>query len=193
VTKTQYYCAATLDGYIADRDDGIEWLTGYEGSYDGPEAEGAPMGEGGSYESFYADVGALVSGSVTYEWVLEHMGGDSWPYEGKPWFVLSSRDLPVPGGEGIDVRVVSGDIEDMHGEMLEAAGGRNLWVVGGGNLASQFADAGLLDEVIVTVVPVVLGEGKPLFERALPGGPMQLTETHVYGTGMVGLTYEIKR
>jgi dihydrofolate reductase len=77
--------------------------------------------------------------------------------------------------------------------MLAAAGDRNLWIVGGGNVASQFADVGLLDEVLVTVVPVVLGSGKPLFDRRVPSGPLQLTGTTVFETGMVELRYEIKR
>jgi dihydrofolate reductase len=65
--------------------------------------------------------------------------------------------------------------------------------VGGGNVASQFADAGLLDELLVTVVPVVLGTGKPLFDRRLPGGAMQLTGTRTFDTGMVELRYEVAR
>jgi len=77
--------------------------------------------------------------------------------------------------------------------MMDSAGERHLWVVGGGNVASQFADEGLLDEVIATVVPVVLGTGKPLFDRRLPGDPMQLTGTRAFGSGMVELRYEIKR
>ena len=75
------------------------------------------------------------------------------------------------GGEEVDVRIVNAKVPDLHDEMLAAAGERNLWVVGGGNVASQFADAGLLDELLVTVVPVVLGEGKPLFDRRLAGRP----------------------
>lgn len=192
MARTQYYCAATLDGYIADADDGIEWLTRYEGSYVGKDAQPGPMNEGGSYERFYGGVGALVSGSTTYEFVLDHVGeGGDWPYAGKPYRVLSSRDLRVPDGE--DVRVTDADVPDLHGEMLEAAAGKNVWVVGGGNVASQFADVGLLDEVLLTVVPVVLGEGKPLFDRPLPGGPLQLTGTRVHETGMVELRYEVKR
>ena len=77
--------------------------------------------------------------------------------------------------------------------MIAAAGERDLWVVGGGNVASQFADRGLLDEVLVTVVPVVLGKGKPLFDRRVPGGPMQLAGTRTFDTGMVELRYEIVR
>ena len=75
--------------------------------------------------------------------------------------------------------------------MIESAGDRNLWVVGGGNVASQFADEGLLDEVIATVVPVVLGTGKPLFDRRLPDGPMRLAGTRTFDTGMVELRYDI--
>jgi dihydrofolate reductase len=193
VSRTQYYCAATLDGYIADADDGIDWLTGYEGSFEGG-ADGGPMTERGSYERFYADVGALVSGSVTYEFILGHIeGGGSWPYAGKPYWVLSSRELPVAEGEGVDVRIENAAVRELHEQMVASAGDRNLWIVGGGNVASQFADAGLLDDVLVTVVPVVLGEGKPLFDRGLPGGPLQLTAVSPHGNGMVGLSYRVSR
>ena len=187
MSRTQYYCAASLDGYIAETDDSIDWLTGYQGSYDGPEAESAKMA---GYNDFYEGVGALVSGSTTYEWVLKEV--DEWPYKGKPCWVLSSRDLPLPEGDGVDVRVTRGDVADLAGEMLASAGDRNLWIVGGGPVASQFADEGLLDELIVTLVPVVLGEGKPLFGRRLPRGPMQLAGTRVFDSGMVQLTYAIK-
>jgi dihydrofolate reductase len=191
MSRVQYYCAATLDGFIADADDGIEWLTGYQGSYSREGTEPGPMSEGGSYEAFYADVGALVSGSVTYEFVLEHISrGGAWPYAGKPCWVLSSRDLAQPEGEDVDVRVVRGEVADLSDEMVASAGERNLWVVGGGNVASQFADAGLLDELHLTVVPVVLGEGKPLFSRALPE-PMQLTGTRAFANGMAELRYAI--
>jgi dihydrofolate reductase len=77
--------------------------------------------------------------------------------------------------------------------MLDAAGGRSLWVVGGGDVASQFADRGLIDELILTVVPVVLGEGKQLFDRRLPGGPMQLLGTRAFDTGMVELRYAMSK
>jgi dihydrofolate reductase len=192
MSKTQYYCAMSLDGYIAESDDTLEWLLKYDGSYGGDEAESG-KGKAG-YEGFYEGVGALVTGSVTYEFVLDHLGeGGEWPYKGKPCWILTSRDLPVPDGEGVDVRMANARVPELYDEMFAAAGDRNLWVIGGGNVASQFADEGLLDEVLVTVVPVVLGEGKPLFDRRLPGGPMQLTGTRTFDTGMVELRYEIKR
>jgi dihydrofolate reductase len=183
--NTQYYCASTLDGFIADTDDRIDWLQKYGGSFEGEGTE--PIK--GAYDRFYEGVGALVMGSVTYEFVLGEL--PEWPYAGKRTWVLSSRELPRPEGEEIDVRIVDAKVPDLHDEMVAAAGERNLWVVGGGNVASQFADAGLLDEVLVTVVPVVLGEGKPLFDRRLPGGPMKLTGTRVFDSGMVELRYAI--
>jgi len=189
MAKTQYYCAATLDGYIADPDDGIDWLTGYEGSYEGEAAAASPMGEGGGYERFYEEVGALVSGSATYEWVLDHYS-DPWPYLDKPWWVLSSREQAIPAGDGIDVRVREGEVAGLHEQMIAAAGGRNLWVLGGGGVASQLAEAGLLDEVLLTVVPVVLGQGKPLFEDPLPA-PMELFGADAFGNGMVELRYRV--
>jgi dihydrofolate reductase len=193
VAKTQYYCAASLDGFIAESDDTLDWLLKYEGSFEGEGTEPGPM-SGGSYDRFYEGVGALVSGSTTYEFVLDHLGElDGWPYRGKPCWVLSSRDLPLPEGEGVDVRFANAKVRDLYEEMIAAAGERNLWVIGGGNVATQFADEGLLDELLVTVVPVVLGEGKPLFDRRLPGGPIQLTGTTTFETGMVELRYEIRR
>jgi dihydrofolate reductase len=190
MSRVVYYCAASLDGYIAETDDTIEWLTAYRGSYEG---NGVKPIEGG-YKDFYEEVGALVCGSVTYEFVLGQLeGGMEWPYKGKPCRVLSSRDLPIPEGEGVDVRIVNAAVSDLYDEMVASAGEGDLWVVGGGNVASQFADDGLLDELRVTVVPVVLGEGKPLFDRRLPGAPMQLTGVLPRDSGMVELRYEIKR
>jgi dihydrofolate reductase len=186
LSRTVYYCASTLDGFIADADDTIGWLTSYEGE-PGPEVE--PV-EGG-YDDFYERVGALVSGSTTYEWILGHMErtGADWVYPGRPCWILSSRDLPVPEGE--DIRVVNGSVAELNDELVASAGERDLWVVGGGNVASQFADAGLLDEVIVTVVPVVLAEGKPLFDRRLADAPMKLTGALPRSNGMVELRYEL--
>jgi dihydrofolate reductase len=191
-TRVQYYCAASLDGYIADADDGLGWLFSYDGSFDGEGAEPGPRGAGNAYERFYDGVGALVSGSATYEFILGHdaAGGD-WPYPGKPYWVLSTRDLPLPAGA--DVRITAASVADLHEEMVDAAGERNLWVVGGGGVAAQFAEAGLLDEVLVTVVPVVLADGKPLFDRPLPGPPMRLSGTTVFDTGLVELRYALER
>lgn len=140
--------------HIAEADDSIDWLTGYQGSFEGEAAEPNPMGE----------------------------------YRGKPCWVLSSRELRLPDGEEVDVRVVDASVGELYGEMAAAARDGTLWIVGGG-VASQFAEEGRLDEVHVTVVPVVLGAGKPLFGRRLPSGAMRLTGTRAFGNGMVELRY----
>ena len=191
MTPTQYYCAASLDGFIAESDDTLEWLMKYDGSFEGDGVE--PMK--GSYDRWYDGIGAIVMGSGTYQFILDHMArtGGEWAYTRKPTWVLTSRDPPRPEGEGVDVRFANAAVLDLYDEMIAASGERHLWVMGGGNVASQFADEGLLDEVLVTVVPVVLGEGKPLFDRRVPGGPMQLAGTRVFDTGMVELRYELRR
>ena len=97
-------------------------------------------------------------GSTTYEWILGHAKG--WPYVDVPGWVFSSRDLrPI---EGADIRFVRGAVAPVHAEMAAAAGDRNVWIVGGGPLVAQFAEAGLLDEVLVAIAPVTLGAGRPL-------------------------------
>lgn len=183
----RYYAAQSLDGYIAESDDSIEWLTGYEGSFDGADSDAGQAG----YDDFYEGIGALVMGSTTYEWILEHARG--WPYAGKPAWVLSSRGLAQPEDEDADVRIVDAEVPELIDELRDAAGDRDIWIVGGGPVASQFAEQGLLDRVEVTVVPVVLGEGKRLFDRRLESGPMQLISVTTFSSGMVGLTYEVRR
>jgi dihydrofolate reductase len=153
VGRTQYYTATSLDGFIADPDNSLEWL------FTRAREEDGPLG----YGEFIAGVGALALGATTYEWILEH-SSSSWPYE-VPCWVFTHRRLPVVPDAPIEFR--SGAVAPVHEEMVGAAGGRNVWIVGGGDLAGQFADAGLLDEVLVTIAPVALGAGAPLLPRRL--------------------------
>ena len=182
--KTQYYTAASLDGFIATEDDSLDWLF--------------PLGDinDTGYPAFIAEVGALAMGSSTYEWMLRHADtvadqvGSSWPYA-QPTWVFSSRVLPpVPGA---DLRFVRGDVRPVHAAMQAAAGGKNLWVVGGGELAGQFHDAGLLDELIVQVGSVTLGTGKPLLPRRLTQPPLMLLSVRQVGTGFAELRYQLPR
>ena len=155
MTRTTYYVASTLDGFIADEHDSLDWLFRQQIDDDGP------MG----YPAFISGIGALLMGSTTYEWVRTHDdGAGGWPYE-QPCWVFTHRDLPRI--EGADVSFASGDVTEVWPEVLAAAGGNGVWVVGGGALASQVAAAGLLDEVIVSIAPVALGAGRPLLTEAL--------------------------
>lgn len=180
--KTQYYTAASLDGFIATEDDSLDWLF--------------PLGDVNdtSYPSFIAGVGALAMGSATYRWMLRHaetvaeQAGSPWPYA-QPTWVFSHR--PLPAMPGADLRFVQGDVRAVHEDMASAAGEKNIWIVGGGDLAGQFADAGLLDEVIVQVASVTLGRGKPLFPRRVTSPPWKLTTVRQVGSGFAELRYDL--
>ena len=153
---TSYFTASSVDGFIADPEHSLSWLLSRDVDTRGP------MG----YEAFEEGVGALAMGSSTYRWLLDHEldgGAKAWPYA-KPTWVFSTRDLPRVEG---DLRYVRGAVAEHHAEMVAAAGDRAVWVVGGGDLAGQFADAGLLDEVWVQYAPVALGAGAPLLPRRL--------------------------
>jgi dihydrofolate reductase len=179
MAKVQYHAAASLDAFIARPDGAIDWLQTY-----GAEAD---LGDGpmqdGSMDAFYDAVGALVMGSATYEWVLEH--AKEWPYDLPTW-VVTSRELPQP--PGTEVNFASGDAAPVREAALAAASGKNVWLVGGGNLASSWADEGLIDEITVTVVPTFIGEGLPFFARAVEG-ELRHVDTKTHGNGMVSLTY----
>ncbi|AXL11932.1 dihydrofolate reductase [Microbacterium foliorum] len=148
-----YYTSSSLDGFIATDDHSLDWLLTQDIDDEGPMA----------YASFEKSIGALAMGASTFEWVMRHERG-RWGYT-QPTWVFTHRDLDLP--PGADIRVVQGDVADVHPDMLAAAGGEDLWIVGGGDLAGQFADAGLLDEVWVQYAPVTLGSGAPLLPRAL--------------------------
>ncbi|QBI18805.1 dihydrofolate reductase [Egibacter rhizosphaerae] len=152
MSLTTYYTATSLDGFIADEHHSLEWLLRQD------QDEAGPL----NYDEFFARIGALVMGSATYEWVVRHENG-TWPFQLPAW-VMTSRDLPQVDG---DVRFARGDVRAVHDEMTAAAGDKNLWIVGGGDLAGQFADTGLLDEIITYVAPVTLGRGAPLLPRRL--------------------------
>jgi dihydrofolate reductase len=180
--KTQYYTATSLDGFIATEDDSLEWLF--------------PLGNinDTSYPGFVAQVGALAMGATTYEWMLRHTvkveeeTGAPWPYK-QPTWVFTHRKLPAV--EHADIRFVQGCVADVHAEMAAAAGGKNIWVVGGGDLAGQFHDAGLLDEAILQVASVSLGKGKPLFPRRVTSPPWKLLSVRQVGPGFAELHYQL--
>jgi dihydrofolate reductase len=170
VAKTQYYTAATLDGFIADENHSLDWLF---------EVDREQGGEN-SFGAFFADIGAMAMGATTYEWVLEHdrllEEPEKWRgyYGETPCWVFTHRALPsIPGAE---IRFVEGNVAPVHGEMTRAAAEKNIWLVGGGNLVGQFADQELLDEILVGVAPVTLGRGAQLLPRRLTASNLELVD-----------------
>jgi dihydrofolate reductase len=113
-----------------------------------------------------------------------------WPYA-QPTWVFTSRTLPTVAGA--DIRFTQGDVRPVHAAMVAAAGGKNVWIVGGGELAGQFYDAHLLDELFVQVGSVTLGAGKPLLPRMITRPPLRLMSVRAVGTGFAELHYEVPR
>lgn len=181
---TLYYTASSLDGFVADPRNSLDWLLRF----------GEP--EPGYFASFLEGVGAMAMGSTTYEWILANhpdkdLGGPlSWPYRQPAW-VFTTRGLP--GVPGADIRFARGDVRPVHEAMRKAAGGKTVWVVGGGELAGRFHDAGLLDEVRVSVAPVTLGGGAPLLPRRIAEPPLRLVSARRLGEAFVQLRYEVRR
>lgn len=181
--KTIFYTAATLNGFLADPDDSLTWLLTV------PQEDMT-----GDIEAFTSRIGVLVEGSATYEWtvrehdLLAHPARWQEFYGDRPTYVFSSRALPlVPDA---DVRLVSGSVRDRFDEIARAAGGRDIWVVGGGDLAGQFADAGLLDEIVVTFAPATLVAGKPMLPREIGHEGLCLVRVRQVGA-FAELTYRL--
>ena len=185
VGRTQYYTATTLDGYIADGSNSLDWLF---------EVDRGTRGDD-SFSAFFAGVGAMAMGRTTYEWVLEHERVLDEPGKWRHWYgetpcwVFAHRKLPsVPGAT---VSFVEGDVEPVHAEMTEAARGGNIWLVGGGDLVGQFVDQGLLDEILVGIAPVTLGGGAPLLPRRLGASHLELIEVAQDGQ-FARLSYRVR-
>ena len=182
--KTVYYTAVSLDGYIADSSHSLNWLFQFG---DGDES---------SFPTFIREVGAIVMGSNTYEWVLRnHVYEDpnqpkDWPYEQPAW-VFTSRSLPHVAGA--DISFVSGEIAPVFSDIREAAGEKSIWVVGGGDLAAQFHEGGLLDVIIVTIAPVLLASGAPLFTRQIVTPPLKVLEVKPQASGLLEMRLGVQR
>lgn len=179
-----YYTATSVNGYIADEHSSLQWLfdVGGEG-----EADAA---------SFIAGVGVQVMGSSTYEWLLTNEDMLATPEKWQQVFgdlptrVFTTRDLPRPETAAFEFR--SGAVSEHAAELRALAGDRDVWVMGGGDLAGQFFDAGLLDRIQLTVAPVFLVGGAPLLPRFIPAASLRLVEARSQGP-FVGITYDVVR
>lgn len=165
--------ATSINGWIADEDNSLAWLFAVEN------------GENPDEGLFPSGAGVLVEGSTTYEWILAEEDilahPEKWhDFHGeRPTFVFTTRELPVPAGA--DVRFVSGPVVDALPAIREAAGDADIWVVGGGDLAGQFYDAGVLDEIALSVAPVALTGGAPLFPRRVESDRLRLESVRAVG------------
>ncbi|HJV98546.1 MAG TPA: dihydrofolate reductase family protein [Arthrobacter sp.] len=177
--RFQYFVAASIDGFIATAKDDLSWLLQFDGFEGGQD----------SYDSFMEGVGCIVMGGETFTWLMEHEPG-KWPYPSTPCYVFTRHEHAAPAGA--DVTFVRGPVQEFIQDFTGDAGGKNVWVVGGGNLAAQFAAAGCLDELILSVIPVVLGDGKRLLPLEGPTPPLELAASRTLGRGIVELRYNLK-
>lgn len=173
--STVYYTAASLDGFIVDPDGSLDWLVSRDIDPDGPFG----------YQAFAEAVGALVLGSATYEWIRRNQPGE-WLYPQPSWVLTRRTGVVAPEHP---VQIFAGDVADLHPVLVAAAGDRDVWVVGGGDVAAQFAAAGLIDELVVSYAPCTLGAGRPVLPIR---SEWRLVESVVNGD-FVGVKWSFRR
>lgn len=172
--KTQYFTATSLDGFIADEKNSLDWL--FEAPHDPDDRY---------WDEWFPSVGALVMGATTYEWMINRYGLENsterWRefYGERPGWVFTHRDLPlIPG---VDVTLVHGEVQPVYNDIAKKVGEGSIWLLGGGDLVGQFYDAGLLDEVILGMTPVTLGAGAPLLPRRITSRNLSFRSAELIG------------
>jgi len=145
--KLVLFIAASLDGYIATKDDSLEWLFNVEGEGDN------------GYSAFYETVDTVLMGKKTYDWIMKHETGE-FPYKNKECFVFTRSSIE----DNKDVKFLNEDLVSFTNK-LKRREGKSIWLVGGGELLQSFIKDGLVDELIVTIAPTIIGKGIPLFKE----------------------------
>ncbi len=167
------YIAASLDGFIARKDGSIDWL---------PPVD--PEGEDYGYREFYDSIDTVLMGRKTWE---QSRGFEEEPFKGKRVVVFTRRKRP--NDKGVEF------VSDLAGftRGLRSAPGRDIWLVGGSEVISSLMNAGLVEEIILTVIPVILGAGIPLFEGIRNEIRLELSKSMKYGNGLVQLRYFVSK
>jgi len=175
--------AASLDGFIARKDGRVDWLETSD------EFAGGETMDPGFVEAFLKTIDCYVMGSRTYETALSfEADGLGWAYGDKPTFVLTSRDLPRIRDT---VEFHSGDLAQFVNGRLRPAF-RTIWFVGGGVVCAECLRLGLADEVRYSILPILIGNGIPFFEKLDSDIALHLAEVKAYKSGMVELRYEVR-
>jgi dihydrofolate reductase len=176
------YIAQSLDGYIARENGDIDWLQ--------PDDEEAYQDDAEDYgfKSFMESVDVLIMGRHTFEKVLSF---EEWPYGNKRVFVLSSSLLKIPSGLHKTVEIKSGDPKDIYHELCKSRVGHVY--VDGGKTIMGFLKAGLVDEMIITTIPVLIGTGIPLFGTIQRGITLELLDTRSFRNGFIQSRYRISK
>ncbi|KKG08651.1 dihydrofolate reductase family protein [Methanosarcina sp. 2.H.A.1B.4] len=174
-SRIKLYIACSLDGFIARENGSIDWLTEYESS---PETDYG-------YSEFYASIGTVLMGRKTYEQVL---GFGDWPYGEKKTYVFTRQKEPLRREKNVEF--VSGDVGEFLRRLKENTD-EDIWLVGGSQLIKVFLEENLVQDLIVFVVPIILGSGIPLFDRIGKEVRLKMIDTKRYESGLVSVEYEI--
>ncbi len=167
------YIATSLDGYIARSNGDVDWLAGVG---DNPNADNG-------YEDFYSSIDTVVMGRTTYEQVINELSPDNWVYEGKKCYVATTKKCEGDSRAEFISEDIAGFIKKLKNQQ-----GKDIWIVGGGKLIDQFIKQDLIDKYIITVIPIILGEGIPLYLNENPEIKLRLVETKTVDS-MVELSY----
>jgi len=174
------HMVCSLDGIIAKKDNSVSWFEAAS-----PYEKGVAGQDAGE---FLKTIDCYVMGARTYEHALELSRTYGWAYGDKPTIVVTHRNLPV---ERPNIGLYSGDLNQLVNERLKP-NYRNVWVVGGAMLAGELMRARLVDEIRMSVLPIVLGEGTLFFDQLGLEQALQLKDVTAYRNGMVELWYEIR-
>jgi dihydrofolate reductase len=175
--------AASLDGFIARKDGGVDWMETSD------EFAGGETMDPGFVESFLKTIDCYVMGSRTYETALSFEAkGFGWSYGDKPTFVLTRRKLPKTRAT---VEFYSGDLAQLVNGRLRPSF-RSIWFVGGGAVSGECLRRGLADEVRYSILPILIGDGIPFFDKLDKDVALHLTEVKAYKSGTVALCYEVR-
>ncbi len=182
-SRVTIHMAASLDGYIARKDGRVDWLETSD------EFAGGDTMDPKFVAAFLKTIDCYVMGSRTYETALGFEAkGFGWSYGDKPVFVLTSRDLPKTRKT---VEFYSGDLARLVNDRLRPSF-RSIWVVGGGMVSGECLRLGLADEVRYSILPVLIGDGIPFFDRVDRDVPLHLAKVKAYRNGMLDLRYEVR-
>ncbi len=173
------HMVSSLDGFIAKQDNSISWLDTTD-HYE--KGAGEP-----DMAAFLQTIDCYVMGARTYEHAMELSKNYGWPYGDIPTVVLSNRQLPV---EKSNVKLYAGTLQQLVDEQLKPAY-NNVWVVGGATVVNAFIRAGLANEIRLTILPILLGEGLKFFEQMSGDRPLHLQNVSAYKNGMVELSYQV--
>jgi dihydrofolate reductase len=179
--KITIHMVSSLDGVIAKKDNGVGWFETVDHYEQGVGGE--------NVEEFMKTIDCFIMGSRTYEHALELSKNHGWAYGDVPTIVLSHRNLPI---ERNNIETYSGDLKSFVEERLKP-NYKNIWLVGGAMLANEFIRLKLADDIRVSIIPIVLGEGTLFFDHISNEQPLHLKNVTAYKNGMVELWYEIKK